>query len=114
MIRQLRAVLGPEHQGDYTRFLVWATIYGILQGFAVSLLVPVARALAAGDRTGTWTWLAVLAAAVLLCVAFPVGLWLPALQDEPGLAQRMVLMLYFGWIALAAGVALHASRPRTS
>ncbi len=67
MIRQLRAVLGPEHQGDYTRFLVWATIYGILQGFAVSLLVPVARALAAGDRTGTWTWLAVLAAAVLLC-----------------------------------------------
>lgn len=56
----------------------------------------------------------VLAAAVLLCVAFPVGLWLPALQGEPGLAQRMVLTLYFGWIALAAGVALHASRPRTN
>ncbi|WP_422771457.1 ABC transporter ATP-binding protein [Plantactinospora sp. WMMC1484] len=67
MIRQLRAVLGPEHQGDYTRFLVWASIYGVLQGFAVSLLVPIARALAVGDWSGVRTWVGVLAVAVTGC-----------------------------------------------
>lgn len=67
MIRQLRAVLGPEHQSAYTVFLVWVGAYGILQGLAVSLLIPIARALAAGDYPATWVWIGVLAGAVLLC-----------------------------------------------
>lgn len=67
MIRQLRLVLGPEHQDQYTRFLVWATIYGLLQGFTVSLLVPISRALAAGDWRAAWTWLAALAVAATVC-----------------------------------------------
>ncbi|MFY1637090.1 ABC transporter ATP-binding protein [Solwaraspora sp. WMMB335] len=67
MIRQLRAALGPEHQGDYTRFLLWASLYGVLQGFAVSLLVPIARALAIGDWPGVRMWIGVLAVAVLCC-----------------------------------------------
>lgn len=67
MIRQLRAVLGPEHQGEYTQFLVWASIYGLMQGFAVSLLVPIARALASGDYDATWRWIGVLALAVVMC-----------------------------------------------
>ncbi|QOC92833.1 ABC transporter ATP-binding protein [Micromonospora craniellae] len=67
MIRQLRRVLGPEHQREYTRFLVWASVYGVLQGFAVSLLVPIARSLADGDWAATWRWIGVLAIAVIGC-----------------------------------------------
>jgi ATP-binding cassette subfamily B protein len=67
MIRQLRIVLGPEHQGAYTGFLVWATVYGVLQGLSVALLVPVARALAEGDLGATLRWLAVLAVAAGCC-----------------------------------------------
>lgn len=67
MIRQLRRVLGPEHQGEYTRFLVWASIYGVLQGLAVSLLVPIARNLADGNWSGTWRWIGILAIAVVCC-----------------------------------------------
>ncbi|MFT4294677.1 MAG: ABC transporter ATP-binding protein [Micropruina sp.] len=67
MIRQLRDVLGPDDRKLYGRFLVWAIAYGVLQGFAVSLLVPIARCLAAGDTQGTWTWIGVLAVAVAGC-----------------------------------------------
>ncbi|HEY0188086.1 MAG TPA: ABC transporter ATP-binding protein [Cellulomonas sp.] len=67
MIRQLRVVLGPDQQGAYTSFLVWATVYGVLQGLSVSLLVPIATSLAAGDTAATWRWIAVLAAAALCC-----------------------------------------------
>ena len=67
MIRQLRAILGQEHQRRYTVFLIWVTAYGILQGAAVSLLIPIARSLVAGDFSATWTWIGVLAVAVVLC-----------------------------------------------
>ncbi|MDR1634056.1 MAG: ATP-binding cassette domain-containing protein [Bifidobacteriaceae bacterium] len=67
MIRQLPAVLGPEHQADLTLFLVWAAVYGTLQGFSVSLLVPIARELAANDWAGAWRWIGVLAGAVAVC-----------------------------------------------
>ncbi len=67
MIRQLRRLLGPEQQGDYTRFLVWASVYGLLQGAAVSLLVPIARALSVRDWPGAWMWIGILAIAALCC-----------------------------------------------
>jgi ATP-binding cassette, subfamily B, bacterial IrtB/YbtQ len=67
MIRQLRVVLGPDQQREYTSFLVWASVYGVLQGLSVALLVPVATSLAAGDWASTWRWLAVLAAAAACC-----------------------------------------------
>lgn len=67
MIRQLRVVLGPERQGDYTRFLFWASLYGVLQGIAVSLLIPIARALVDGDTDVMWRWIGVLAVVVVLC-----------------------------------------------
>ncbi|MGO1407976.1 MAG: ABC transporter ATP-binding protein [Brachybacterium sp.] len=67
MIRQLRAVLGPEHRGAYTRFLVWATLYGVLQGLSVSLLLPIARALAASEWESVWRWLGALAIGAVLC-----------------------------------------------
>lgn len=67
MIRQLRAVLGPEHRAGYTAFLVWAGLYGVLQGVAVSLLVPIARALVSGDLPAVWGWIAALAATAVLC-----------------------------------------------
>ena len=67
MIRQLRLILGPEHRGAYTRFLVWATLYGVLQGLSVSLLLPIARALSDGDMAAAWRWIGALAVAALLC-----------------------------------------------
>lgn len=67
MIRQLRTILGPDHQRGYTVFLIWVAAYGILQGAAVSLLVPIARSLVAGDYPATWRWIGVLALVVLLC-----------------------------------------------
>lgn len=67
MIRQLRALLGSEHQGAYTAFLIWVSVYGALQGAAVALLVPIADTLVAGDYQATWRWIAVLAVVVVLC-----------------------------------------------
>ncbi len=65
MIRRLRAVLGPQEQRSYTDFLVWVSIYGVLQGISVSTLVPIASALVSGDRQGAWRWIAVLAGCAL-------------------------------------------------
>ncbi|ROO60482.1 ATP-binding cassette subfamily B protein [Micromonospora sp. Llam0] len=67
MIRQLRAVLGPQDQRLYTRFLIWATAYGVLQGVAIVFLVPIARALIAGDYPATLAWLGGMLVAVLAC-----------------------------------------------
>lgn len=67
MIRRLRLVLGPEHQGGYTRFLVWATLYGVLQGLSVSLLLPIARSLADADWDTAYRWIGALAVSAALC-----------------------------------------------
>ncbi|MFT3886679.1 MAG: ABC transporter ATP-binding protein [Arachnia sp.] len=69
MIRELRVVLGPEHRRDYTRFIVWASLYGVLQGLSVSVLLPLARAMADGDGAATTRWLVVLGVAAALCGA---------------------------------------------
>lgn len=65
-------------------------------------------------RASAWQLLrlpgGLLPAAVLACLLAPPGAWMPALRGEPGLAQRMVLALYFGWVALAAIVAWRAGR----
>lgn len=67
MIGQLRAVLGADHRGEYTRFLVWATLYGVVQGLSVSLLLPIARSLATADWEGAWRWIGALAIGAVLC-----------------------------------------------
>ena len=33
MIRDLFRILGPQNQGRYREFLVWAVLYGVMQGF---------------------------------------------------------------------------------
>lgn len=45
MIRDLFRILGPQNQGRYREFLVWAVLYGVMQGLAVALLVPTVQAL---------------------------------------------------------------------
>ncbi len=67
MIRQLRTVLSAEWQGQYTSFLVWTGLYGVLQGLAVTLLVPVARSLQAADWAGAWMWIGALAVTAVAC-----------------------------------------------
>jgi ATP-binding cassette subfamily B protein IrtB len=61
MIRGLRELLTTDQRGQLTVFLVWGGLYGVLQGLAVSMLVPIARHLHAGDLQGAWTWVGVLA-----------------------------------------------------
>ena len=66
MIRDLFRILGPENQNRYREFLVWAVLYGVLQGLAVALLVPTVRALFSQDWAGVAGWLTAMAACALV------------------------------------------------
>lgn len=66
MIRDLFRILGPENQNRYREFLVWAVLYGVLQGLAVALLVPTVRALFDQDWAGVAGWLTAMAACALV------------------------------------------------
>ncbi|PXA82218.1 ABC transporter [Auritidibacter sp. NML120779] len=67
MIRQLGSVLGPEQRAELARFVVWAGLYGVLQGLAVVLLIPIARSLQTGEWAGAWTWISGLAVTAVAC-----------------------------------------------
>ncbi|RLK58985.1 ABC transporter ATP-binding protein [Actinokineospora cianjurensis] len=70
LLRDLSAILGPEHRGALRAYLVWATVFGGLQGVAAALMVPVLRGLLAGEVGDALSWLAVMAVVVLAtCVA---------------------------------------------
>ena len=47
-------------------YLAWVTVYGVLHGVAMILLVPISVALFGGDFAGAGRWLAVLAAVVVV------------------------------------------------
>ncbi|MFE5787389.1 ABC transporter ATP-binding protein [Rhodococcus erythropolis] len=61
MIRDLFRILGPQNQGRYREFLVWAVLYGVMQGLAVALLVPAVQALFDQDWGSFLRWLAAMA-----------------------------------------------------
>ncbi|MFD5653370.1 ABC transporter ATP-binding protein [Streptomyces sp. NPDC127039] len=70
MIRHLATVLGPDHRGALRRYLAWLIAYAVLEGVAMSFLVPVLRAVLDGDTSGALRHLAVLAVLVVAtCVA---------------------------------------------
>ncbi|MCQ4261537.1 ABC transporter [Stutzerimonas stutzeri] len=70
MIRSLFTLLGPAHSARLYRYLAWLVASAVLQGLAVTLLVPILRALFADDLTTAMAWLAGLAALVTLtCIA---------------------------------------------
>lgn len=70
MIRSLSTLLGPAHATRLYRYLAWLVASAMLQGLAVALLVPILHALFAGDLPTAMTWLAGLAAMVVLtCIA---------------------------------------------
>lgn len=70
MIRSLLTLLGPAHAPRLYRYLGWLVTSAVLQGLAVALLVPILHALFAADYHAALTWLAVLAAMVVLtCIA---------------------------------------------
>lgn len=84
---------------------------------SLSLLafLPATALIAAGVRRAPrWAVLrtvgGLLAAAALACIVLPPAQWLPDVEHPAALAQRMLLALYFGWIALASFVALRAAR----
>ena len=82
MIRGFLRILGPE-RGRMYAFLAWATIYGLLHGLSMVLLVPISVSLFDGDFGSAARWLAVLAAVV---VAGAVAHYVQASQ-----AMRMAL-----------------------
>ncbi|WP_432124574.1 ABC transporter ATP-binding protein [Streptomyces sp. C10-9-1] len=65
MIRELGRLLGPENRRAYRLHLAALALYGMLQGVAYILLVPVLRELLRGDAVAAARWFAVLAAAVV-------------------------------------------------
>jgi ATP-binding cassette, subfamily B, bacterial IrtB/YbtQ len=84
LIRDLTVILGPRHRRALRMYLAWLVAYGVLQGLAAALLVPVLRELFAGRFA--WDWVAVLAAAVLAaCVAHYV-------QAMKGFAVAIVVL----------------------
>ncbi|BAG18415.1 MULTISPECIES: ABC transporter ATP-binding protein [Streptomyces] len=66
MIRDLSAVLGGAHRAVLFRYLTALCGYGIAQGLAVSLLVPVLGDLLNGDTGGAARWTGWLGVAVLI------------------------------------------------
>ncbi len=70
MIRDLMAIMGPEHRRSVRVYLGWLAGYAVLQGLAMASLVPVLQALLSGTPGDAWTWLPVTAVIVVLaCVA---------------------------------------------
>ncbi|TQJ00542.1 ATP-binding cassette subfamily B protein [Amycolatopsis cihanbeyliensis] len=63
-------IMGPEHRRSVRIYLAWLVAFGVLQGVATALLVPVLQALLAGQTGIALRWLLVLLAAVVItCVA---------------------------------------------
>jgi ATP-binding cassette subfamily B protein len=70
VIRDLLRLLGPEHKSRLYTYFAWVVAYGVLQGVATVLLVPVFEALLAGDTAAAVRGLVAVTVAVLLtCVA---------------------------------------------
>lgn len=67
MIRDLIRILGAEHTRPVRVFLAWAIAYGVLQGLAVSFLVPVTRSMFDGDYSSALRWLASMAVFAVAC-----------------------------------------------
>ncbi|WP_331770927.1 ABC transporter ATP-binding protein/permease (plasmid) [Embleya sp. NBC_00888] len=106
MIRQLLRIVAPEDLGRFQRYLATLTLYGILQGVGVVLIVPVLRPLLRGDTDATHPWPALLAGVtVLTCAAYYVQAMLgftSALALLRGLHHRVgdhVTALPLGWFS---------------
>lgn len=73
MLTQLARVVGARQMRPMRRHLIAIVVYAVLQGVVFALLVPVLRALLAGDTEAAARWLGVLAAAAAAtCVAYVV------------------------------------------
>lgn len=68
MIRGFLRILGPQRGRMYT-YLALVTVYGLLHGLAMVLLVPISVALFDGDFACAARWLGVLAVLVLVASA---------------------------------------------
>ena len=64
MIRGFLRILGPQ-RGLMFGYLAWVSVYGVLHGVAMVLLVPISQALFDGRYGDVARWLAVLAAVVV-------------------------------------------------
>ncbi|MGV0794572.1 ABC transporter ATP-binding protein [Mycolicibacterium sp. XJ1819] len=68
MIRGFLQILGPQ-RGRMYAYLALVTVYGVLHGLAMVLLVPISVALFDGDFDAAARWLAVLAVVVVVASA---------------------------------------------
>lgn len=70
MIAHLKKILGPARTGQLHGYLGWLVAYSVLEGLTVVFLVPVLRALVAGDLALASRWLLGLGLMVALtCIA---------------------------------------------
>ncbi|MEV4772190.1 ABC transporter ATP-binding protein [Micromonospora sp. WMMD723] len=68
MIALLSRILGPDHVRPLNRALVLITVASVAEGLAYALLIPLLRALLAGDASGAWPWLAAFGGAVAVAM----------------------------------------------
>lgn len=120
MITALRTILDPADRAEYTRFIVWAGLYGVLQGASVCLLIPIARALTAGDFGTAWWCIGALAAAVALCVTFHYLQAMKGFQVAMTLLHTMhrrlgdhLVTLPLGWFTGRTGSVSHIAAKGT-
>jgi ATP-binding cassette, subfamily B, bacterial IrtB/YbtQ len=70
MIRDLVTILGPAGRRPVQVYLAWAVGYGVAQGLAMVLLVPMLQYLFDGELGGVLTWLTIMAVVVAVaCIA---------------------------------------------
>ncbi|HET6704209.1 ABC transporter ATP-binding protein [Amycolatopsis sp.] len=86
LLSDLAAILGRGHRRALRVYLVWVIAFGVLQGLAAVVLVPVLRDLLSGNLSGALSWLGVMAAVVVAsCVAHHV-------QAMKGFAVALVVI----------------------
>ncbi|WIN00583.1 ABC transporter ATP-binding protein [Actinoplanes oblitus] len=68
MITLLSRILGPEYARPLHRAIVLMAVASVAEGLAYALLIPLLRALLAGDTPGAWPWLGAFAGASVVAV----------------------------------------------
>lgn len=106
MIRQLAVILGDNEGRKLKSYLGWLVSSAVLQGLAVTALVPVLAALVSGRFSDAWGWLAVMAVLVIIASIASYGQAMRGFRVALALLRTLqnrigdhVATLPLGWFA---------------
>ncbi|AXB48345.1 ABC transporter [Amycolatopsis albispora] len=89
MLSDLAAILGDGHRAKLRGYLAWVLTFGVLQGVAAALLVPVLRQLLSGELSAALGWLGVLAVVVAAACGAPYVQAMKAFEVALGVITTM-------------------------